>query len=153
MIHLIDNIRKNRQQVLNIIQDLSLEKLNKIPHSFNNNIIWNVGHLIAAQQTICYIRPGLTPPLPEDAYKKFSSGTRPEQFFESDVEDALKKLLFTSLDTMEREYQQNVFAAFKPWVTKSGYPINSIDDALIYMHIHEGLHTGIIFCMKKLVQK
>lgn len=153
MVHLIDNLRKIRGNVTEIIKDLSLEKLNKIPHGFNNNIIWNVGHLIAAQQNVCYVRIGLSPALSLDRYSNFLPGTRPEQFIESDVKEELVSLLSATLDMLERDCQQNVFANFPPWTTRSGFQINSVDDALVYLHFHEGMHTGVIASMKKLVQK
>ncbi|MBL7699919.1 MAG: DinB family protein [Chitinophagaceae bacterium] len=153
MIHLIDNIRKTRTYVLNSVKDLSLEKLNIIPHGFNNNIFWNIGHLVASQQAICYIRPGLKPALPEETFKKFAAGTKPEAFFQSDEEDEIKKLLFSALDQLERDFQQNAFKDFSPWTTRTGLEMANINDALVYMHFHEGLHTGVISAMKKLVQK
>ncbi len=153
MIHLIDNIRKTRTHVVELVKDLSSEKLNIIPHGFNNNIIWNIGHLVASQQSICYIKAGLPPALPEELFKKYAPGTRPEHFFESDEEDEIKKLLFSSLDTLERDYQQNIFEDFAPWTTRLGLHLKDIDDAIIYLHFHEGLHTGMITSMKKLVQK
>jgi hypothetical protein len=153
MIHLIDNLRKIRGSVIEIIKDLSLEKLNKIPHGFNNNIIWNVGHIFAAQQNVCYVRIGLSPAIPLDTYSKFLPGTRPEQFIESDVKEDIVALMSTTLDLLERDCQKNVFENFTPWTTRSGFPINSINDALIYLHFHEGMHTGVIMSMKKLVQK
>jgi hypothetical protein len=153
MLLLINNLRKTRFHVLDLIKDLSLEKLNKIPHGFNNNIMWNVGHLVAAQQSICYTRAGLSPAIPEEAYKKFKPGTRPESFIESDEEDEIKKLLFSSIDLLEKDYHSDAFKAFIPWTTRMGITLNNVDDALHYLHFHEGLHTGVIFSIKKLVQK
>ena len=153
MIHLIDNIRKTRKFVLDSIKDISLEKLNIVPHGFNNNIIWNIGHLVAAQQSICYIKGGLAAPLAEDYLKKFAPGSRPERFFESDEEDEIKKLLFTSLDQLEVDFQQNHFQHFAPWTNRMGLTMNTINEALVYMQFHEGLHTGVILSLRKLVQK
>ena len=153
MIQLIDNLRKTRLHVLDIIKELSLEKLNKIPHGFNNNIIWNVGHLVAGQQTICYIRCGRDISIAEEFFNTFKPGTKPERFIESDEEDEIKKMLFTSLDILEKDLQQNKFESYIPWVTRTGVNINNINDALIYLHHHEGVHTGVISSIKKLVQK
>jgi hypothetical protein len=125
-----------------------------VPHGFNNNIIWNTAHLVAAQQFICYIRPGLSAPLPEELYMKYASGTRPEKFVESDEEDEIKKLLLTSIDQLERDYQQNVFQAFKPWTTRfTNFDLRTINDSITYLNYHEGLHMGVITSIKKLVQK
>ena len=153
MIHLIDNIRTTRTFVLDLIKELSLEKLNKVPHGFNNNIIWNVGHLVAAQQTICYVRCGRPISISEDFFNNFKPGTKPERFIQIDEEDEIKRMLFSSLDILEKDYQKNLFQPFTPWVTRTGINVNNINDAIIYMHHHEGLHTGIIYSMKRLVQK
>ncbi len=46
----IEKIKKTRRFLLNLVSELSTDQLNEIPPDFNNNIIWNMGHLIAAQQ-------------------------------------------------------------------------------------------------------
>ncbi len=153
MIQLIDNIRKTRSFVLDIIKELSLEKLNKIPHGFNNNIIWNVGHHVAGQQTISYVRCGKPIAIEEEFFNNFKPGSKPERFFQSDEEDEIKKMLFTSLDILEKDYQQNKFQPFTPWITRTGINVNNINDALTYLHHHEGLHTGVISSMKRMIQK
>ena len=153
MIQLIDNIRKTRSFVLDIIKELSLEKLNKIPHGFNNNIIWNVGHLVAGQQTICYIRAGHPIAIPEEFFNTYKPGTRPERFVQSDEEDEIKKMLFSSLDILEKDVQNNRFEPYTSWVTRTGVDVRNINEAVIYLHHHEGVHTGIISSMKRLVQK
>ena len=153
MIQLIDTIRKTRTYVLDLIKELSLEKMNIVPHGFNNNIIWNVGHLVAAQYSICYVKGGLPMNISEDFFNNFKPGSKPERFLQSDEEDEVKKLLIHSLDTLERDYQKNSFESFTPWTTRLGIHINNINDAIHYLHFHEGLHTGVIYSMKRMVQK
>jgi hypothetical protein len=153
MNHVIENIRKTRSHVINIIQNLSLEKMNKIPHGFNNNIIWNVGHLVAAQQAICYTKAGLPPAIPEEVFAEFNPGSRPERFIESDEEDEIKKILFSSLDLLENDYHNNVFQKFSPWTNRMGITMNNINEAIQYLQFHEGLHTGVITSIRKLIQK
>jgi hypothetical protein len=153
MTNVIDNIRKTRMYVLDLVRDLSLEKVNIVPHGFNNNIIWNMGHLVAAQQNICYVRIGKPMSIPEDFFNRYKFGTRPEHFVQSDEEDTIKKLLVSTLDTLENDYRQNLFEPYTPWVTRTGININNIEEALSYLHYHEGLHNGIIFSMKRMVQK
>lgn len=149
----IDNIRKTRSYVIDQIKELSLEKINKVPHGFNNNIMWNVGHLVAAQQAICYVKGGLTPSIPEEAYADFKPGTRPDHFFDSDVEDEIKQLILSSLDVLQQDYQENAFKNFIPWTNRYGIALYNIDEAIQYLQFHEGLHVGVILSIRKLVQK
>jgi hypothetical protein len=48
-----------RQFLLDQIAGLTTEELNQIPRGLNNNIIWNLAHLISGQQGIFYARAGL----------------------------------------------------------------------------------------------
>ena len=64
----IEIIKKPRLALFELIKDLSIEQLNQVPPGFNNNIIWNMGHLIAAQQGICYRRAGTDMIVSEDYY-------------------------------------------------------------------------------------
>jgi hypothetical protein len=150
---LIDNIRKTRTYAIEHVKDLSLEKLNLVPHGFNNNIIWNMGHLVAAQMSICYTKGGLTSTIPQNIYAEYMPGTRPVHFFDNDVEDEVKQLLIDSLNTLESDYLNNYFSHFSSWTNRYGTPLTNIDDALTYLQFHEGLHLGVIMSLRKLVQK
>lgn len=149
----IENIRNTRKYIIEQIRELSLEKLNIIPHSFNNNILWNMGHLVAAQQSICYTKGSLSPALAERTYTNYKPGTRPEKFYDSMEEDEIKEMLISSIDQMHKDYQENIFKSFVPWTNRYGNKLNDIDEAIAYLQFHEGLHTGVILSMKKLVQK
>lgn len=150
---LIENVRKTRIYIIDHIKDLSLEKLNLIPHGFNNNILWNIGHLVAAQMGICYTKGGLEASIPQIIYAPYMPGTRPERFFDNNEEDELKQLLITSMDTLETDYLNNYFHHFTSWTNRYGTSLSNIDDALTYLQFHEGLHTGVIMSLRKLVQK
>ena len=67
-----------REILLKVLDSHSLEQLNKIPEGFNNNIIWNVGHCVAAQQTLVYKLSGLPTMVSEDfilKYRKLNRST------------------------------------------------------------------------------
>jgi hypothetical protein len=153
MNHHIENIRKTREHIIDQVKELSLEKLNIIPHGFNNNILWNLGHLVASQQNICYLRGGLAPALPQSDFAAFMPGTKPDHFFESDEEDRVKAMVLSSVYTLRRDYQHKVFANLQPYTTRYGISINNIDDAIAFLQYHEGLHSGVIMSMRKLVMK
>jgi uncharacterized damage-inducible protein DinB len=148
-----ERIRKVRQSVIDLVNDLSIENVNTVPNGFNNNIAWNLGHLFAAQQGVSYVRAGLSVPLEEKYFLKYKPGTRPEGDIELKELEQIKELLLTSINQVEADYNKNIFANYPKWTTRYGVEINNIDDALQFLMFHEGLHTGVIMAMKKLVAK
>lgn len=149
----IEIIRETRSYLLENLKDLTTEQLNRIPEGFNNNIIWNLGHMIAAQQGVCYIRAGLTSHMPEDFINIFKSGTKPERAFsEAEIED-IKKLLLSTIDQLEDDYNNKIFGGYTGWTTRYSVEMNSIDDAITFLPFHEGLHSGCCNAVKKLVSK
>ena len=69
---------KNRKILESILDNSSLEALNKIPTGFTNNIIWNIAHVIVTQQILVYRLSGLPYLIPEDLVSRFKKGTSPE---------------------------------------------------------------------------
>jgi hypothetical protein len=147
----VDRIRKTRTFLFNIIQDVSTEQLNVIPAGFSNNLVWHLGHMIAAQQGICYLRAGLPPAVAGSYLELYKSGTKPlKPVSEEDVEE-IKSTFFSSLDQLEKDVDDNLFATYSAWTTRYGVEITSIEDALQFLLFHEGLHSGYITYMKRLV--
>ena len=147
----IEIIRKTRSFLLKNLEGLTTEQYNKIPGGFNNNIIWNLGHMIAAQQGVCYIRAGLAPRVGEDIINSFKSGTKPERAYDETEIQNIKSLLFSTLDQLEEDCNNNIFGGYTAWSTRYEVEIASIDDALNFLPFHEGLHSGCISALKKLV--
>ncbi len=147
----IETINNPRKQLLKIVEDLSLEQLNKIPAGFNNNIIWNMGHLIAAQQGICYKRCGLELRIEEAFFMKYKPDTKPEGFVNQDEVDEIKTLLFSTLQQFDIDVNDQIFTAYPNFTTRYGVELSSIADAIHFLPMHEGLHIGAIIALKKLV--
>ncbi|MGI4021264.1 MAG: DinB family protein [Janthinobacterium lividum] len=149
----IEKTKSVRTYLLKLIEDLSIEQLNEIPEGFNNNIIWNLAHLTAAQQSICYKRSGLQPTVQDKYVSPFLPGTKPENFVDSTDVETIKSLLISSLDTFESDYKKGFFTSYTPFVTRYGVELANIDDAVNFVLYHEGLHTGVIMALKRLVKK
>lgn len=149
----LEIIRKPRLFLLNSIKELSLDQLNEIPAGFNNNIIWNMGHMVAAQQGVCYVRMGLPPFTGEDFFNRYKPGSKPEAPVTAAEVDQVKELLFSTLEQLERDYDQGIFKAYVPWVTRYDVAVNTIEEALLFLPFHEGLHLGCITALQKLIRK
>ena len=91
----IDLIRKIRSKAIELIGGLSITELNKIPTGFNNNIIWNLGHLVAAQEGIFYLRGKLEPTFEQDFFNSFKNGSKPDHMMLAEEIEKIKSLLFS----------------------------------------------------------
>lgn len=149
----IEIIRKLRSFLLTGIGDLTIDELNKIPPGFNNNIIWNLGHLVASQQGLCYLRAGVTPTTDESFIAAYKSGSKPERFVDTRELEIIKDLLFSSLDQFELDYANHAFSRYVAWTSRYATLISDIDDALNFLPFHEGLHMGVIMSLKRLAKK
>ena len=146
----LQSLRKIRLLSLQIMQDLSLRQLNAVPAGFNNNIIWNAGHLIAAQQGVCYMRAGLPAMISDDFYAAYKPGSKPLSEHSQDEVDLIKELLLTSIDKFEADLDSDIFGNYMPWTTRYGVDLSSISDAVTFLPFHEGMHLGYMMALRRL---
>lgn len=147
----IDIITHTRRTLLTLIGGLTIDQLNEIPDGFNNNIAWNVAHLIATQQRLCYSRCDLQPRIADSFIAKYQKGTKPESFITDAEFTEIRELLFTSLEILKADYDQQVFANYTAWTTPYGNDVSSVDDALNFLPFHEGLHYGYVMALKRMI--
>ena len=144
-------LRKTRGMLLSVVEGLSTEQLNQIPPGFNNNIIWNVGHIVAAQQGVCYRRAGL-PLIVDDAFfQKFKPDSKPEAPIDEAEIIRIKEMLFSTIDDLQKDYEAGKFTAYTPWVSRYSIAINNIEDAISFLSFHDGLHVGYTMALKRAI--
>ncbi len=141
-----------RNNTLKSVQTLSTGQLNKIPEGHNNNIIWHIGHMMASQQTLCYLRSGATPNLTMEFIDKYRKGTSPKGWDQQVSMEEIKPLFLSSAEVFEKEYQDGKFKAYESYTTAAGVTLTTIDEAIIYSYGHENLHYGNILTLLKLVK-
>ena len=149
----IEVLRKLRSNVLGLISELSTEQLNKIPDGFNNNIVWNLGHIIAAQQGVCYKRAGLDTIVSEEFFESYRPGTKPQKFVDAEEIEHIKELLFSTLDRFEADAQKGIFTAYTPVVTRYGVELTNITDAVNFLPFHDGFHMGYVMALRRIVNQ
>lgn len=144
-----DILRATRKNILNAIEGLTLEQFNKIPTGFNNNIGWQIGHIVVTQQLLCYRMAGQDCNVSEKMIAAFRKGTKPEQIYDADDITLIKKLLTSTLERIESDYDSGVFKSYKEYATSYGYTLRSIEGAINFNNTHEAMHLGWIYAMKK----
>ncbi|OKS86790.1 DinB family protein [Mucilaginibacter polytrichastri] len=147
----IEIIRKTRVNVLKVVDGLTIEQLNKIPEGFNNNIIWNIAHLVAAQQGICYKRAGLPMLIDENYFNAYKPDSKPEVFVDEAGFEYIKHLLVSTIDQFEVDYNKGIFTNYPAWMSRYNLEIANIDEAISFLPFHEGLHTGYMMALKRAI--
>ena len=145
-------LSKTRQFVLNLISGLSTQQLNEVPPGFNNNIIWNVAHLIASQQGVCYFRGGLPLAIQEELFLAYKPDTKPQGMVEEAQIEEIKKLLLSTVDQLKADYTNGLFKNNPPWTNRYGVEHSTIDDSINFLLFHDGLHTGYIMALKSVIK-
>jgi hypothetical protein len=147
----IEIIKLPRLHLLKAVEGLTVEQLNKIPEGFNNNIIWNLAHMVAAQQNLCYKRAGLDIVIDEQYFTPYLPGTKPEKFVDAGGVELIKASLLTTLDQLEADLQTNKFDNYVGWTTRYDNTLNNITEAVAFVPYHEGIHTGYIWALKRVI--
>jgi len=140
---------KNRKLLNSFIEKFPLEDLNKVPLGFNNNLIWNIAHVIVTQQLLVYNLSGL-PMMTSDAMvAKYRKGTKIEGELTQDEVNEIKNLLFSSVEQMIIDYENGIFKSYSPYTTSTNTTMNCVEDAVKFNNFHEGIHLGYILALKK----
>lgn len=147
----IETTRTLRIHLLKGVEDLSTEQLNEIPPGFNNNIIWNLAHLVSALQGICYKRACLDVTIDEDLFMNYRPGTKPENYVDAAKIAEIKELLISTVDRLETDYNNKFFTTYTPVMTRYGVELTGIEDAVNFLPFHEGFHMGYIMALKRAV--
>src|ERR1700712_316596 len=103
MIKALNVVLQPRLKVLEIIENLTIEQVNHMPAGFRNNIIWNLGHMVAAQQGICYKRSGKDIIVSEEFFDTYKPGTKPERFFDVSELETIKELFISTLTQLDTD--------------------------------------------------
>ncbi len=145
-------IRRNKELFLQLVNNLSIEQLNKIPEEFNNCIAWNFGHIVASTHSLCYVRPEVKPDLDIRFKIKYQEGSKPEGFITQEEIDILKQQLVSTINAIEEDVKNNVFERITPYSTATyGYEMTTIEEILTCSLAHDSLHYGCALAQSKLV--
>lgn len=147
----IEMLQQTRALVERLIADLSENQLLIIPRGFRNNILWNVGHMVVAQQILHYKLSRLEMYISAELISNFRKGTSPADWSTTPDIAEVKHFLMELPARLSSDYKNDAFKAFQPYTTSTGPELRDIEDAIAFNNFHEGLHTGIIMALKKII--
>ncbi len=143
--------KTSRNLYLEYFDKYTLEQLNKIPDGFSNNLIWNIGHIIVAQQALIYKSSNLEGYLSGELYGLYNPGTKPTECTSQNEVNELKNLLISLIEKTETDFYNEKFMIFNKRMTGTGFYLNSLKDAFEFNNYHEGLHLGFMTNIRKFI--
>ena len=147
----LNHLLETRKNFIGLIESLTTEQLNKIPDRFSNNIIWNFGHNIVTQQLLCYKLAGKEPYMNEEIINEFRKGSKPTRLVSEEEITIFKKMAIELVSKTESDLKSGINWNYNSYTTSYNVTLNSIEEAIKFNNVHEGLHFGYAMAMKKLV--
>jgi hypothetical protein len=142
---------KNRTLLESFLDNYSLDQLNKIPEGFSNNIIWNIAHTVVTQQLLIYRLSELPCMVSDDVIERFKKGTQPDGDVSQAEVDAIRDLLFITIEKTKDDYNNKVFQHFNEYTVSTKSTLTNVEEAIDFNNFHEGIHLGAILALRKFV--
>lgn len=139
-----------RKKIADKISGLTIDQLNKIPSGCNNNIVWQLGHLVVSSEILCYHRTGAQPEKEIALADKYRNGSKPESFIEQSEIDELLKRFLNSYHAILEDYNKGIFKNVTPYATHTfGVEMTTIEEVFSVCSHHDALHAGQISMMER----
>lgn len=145
-------LRYARTSITNHVADLSQEQMLLVPKRFDNNILWNIGHIMVSQQSIIYRRSGLPVNVSDEMVAMYKPGTSPADWNTLPNGAELIQMMLDQQQTLEDDFATGKFSGpFEALSTSGGLAVNDIEGAFAFNLYHESLHWGAIQSLKNCV--
>lgn len=143
--------RTSRKIFAKFLDDYTLEQLNKVPNGFNNNLIWNIAHIVVVQQMLVYNLSGLPMMVSKEMVDAYKRGSKPERDLSQQEVDEIRALLTSTIDQTEKDFAAGIFKKYNEFTTMTGFNLKTAEDAMAFNYYHEGVHTGIMMGIRKFI--
>lgn len=98
-----NNLRLKRSRLLDSTSGLTPDQYNFVPPGFNNNVIWNMGHVLTVSDRRLEREHGFSPPDHAIDPGLFARGTRPSFVFDQPAIQAIRYELLHSVAVYEQK--------------------------------------------------
>ena len=104
-----DIAKASRKVLSQFLENYTLEQLNKMAPGFNNNLIWNIAHIVVTQQRLVYKFSGVPMIISDELFEKYKGGTKPSHDVRQAEVDEIRSLLFETIDQTEADFNNKFF--------------------------------------------
>lgn len=109
----IETLKNQRKNLLLQLENLSNEALGLIPAGYNNNILWNLGHILVVPEYHFYVAKGHSPNVEQYYIQNYMSGSHPTATDIGKEYNAIREALLPTLDVLKSDFEKGIFKDFK----------------------------------------
>lgn len=145
-------LKQTRMLILNAVKDLTQEQWFAMPDGFDNNIAWNVGHIITSMQGLVYRNSGLDMNVTPEMIGNFKPGTSPTDWSDQPDTAQFLSMLLEHAEILEADAAAGKLdVEYNGFTTKSGLSVQTMEEAINFNIFHEGIHLGTVLALKNFV--
>lgn len=151
----ISVLRGCRAAIHKIAADLSPEQMLAVPDGFDNNIAWNIGHIIIATESILYKRAGVPVTVSDEMVAMYKPGTSPADWSANPDTNELLDMLMNYQQKLEDDYAAGLFEgrSVETLTSSTGIVVDDFDGSLVFDVYHHSQHYGMIMALNNFVGK
>ncbi len=149
----INTFQTMRARMRSFAESLTPAQLLEVPSGFNNNILWNLGHLAVTQQLLCYKLAGLALPIDEKFVALFGKDSSPASWTESPDPSEVLPLLTELAERYAADHSAGIFKTFESYMTMVGVELTGQQQAFQFNQMHDGIHFGYAMAQRRALRK
>lgn len=154
MEYALNVINSIRQKAISLAKELSADQLNKIPAGFNNNIAWNLGHLIVSGYSLLFRTSGVQKDYTIPFIEKYGKGSAPITPTTPGELAELENLSNQFIPIISEGIKAGIFKNIQPFTTQTfGAPVNTIIELVTTIALHDVLHFEVMRNYKRILQQ
>lgn len=148
-------LRGCKTAIHNISADLTADQMLAVPDGFDNNIAWNIGHIIVASQNIVYGRSSTPMSISDEMVAMYKPGTSPADWSAVPDTKALLTMFMENQQQLEDDFAADIFKGpFETFTSpSSGISFSDLDGALVFDVYHHSQHYGMIMALNNFVSR
>ena len=149
---LFDQLEVVRGNTIKAVNGISENQANYIPEGFNNNILWNLGHIYLVQEKFAFNFIPEPMHVPDGFTELFDRGSKPSEWklqpptlteMVNILEDQTKRIKKVLAERLEE-------VVANPFVMPTGLTLKTVEEFLTFSMYHEGMHVQTIRILEKL---
>lgn len=148
--YVINQLKFVRQLNINLAKAVDQETSLVILEGHNNHILWNLGHIYVVLEKFTFGWLGEETNRLDEFLPYFGNGSDPKKW--DRPMPSLNEwidLLEDQMVRIERQLSTRTKETFKtPYVTSSGFQLDTLEELMSFALYHEGMHLGIMKSMK-----